>query len=225
MLKENQLLSSIDNCRGEIIFVYSDRHNIYVIYHSKEDNQIYLVLSNKHYEIERTVSIVHGLILFKGDNIKWFKPLHDGGNITFLGHVVDEGKTYHFSFSDIKPTLKISEHHQGTQQLTQLSYDILSCMENIEVTHGIQRWGVFYFTGHLTDEGGDIHPVYGEVDLSLDKLSRVYFLYSDLGEIQPSCISIDTDDNRVYVVGKLTKEDGDIVPYIETFFYRNSPYS
>lgn len=221
MLNENITLTALED-NGEFLFVYSDKYHIFFIHSSYSDLQVSVIITDKYYEVKRIVPIEHGTILFAAESVRWFKPAPNGNKTLFLGRVTEAGRTYHFSFDDVTGSLKLTEQIEPGNDVP-VSYGLLSCMGNIEVIHGIQRWGVFYFTGNLTDEDGDTHPVYAEANLSKDKLTRLYFLYSDLGEVVPKSISVDAEESKVHVVGKIDLEEKGVIPYIETFLYRNIP--
>lgn len=56
-------------------------------------------------------------------------------------------------------------------------------------------------------------------------LETVYYLYSDKGEVVPSCVTIDAHERFVYVAGKTIVFDQndsviDHIPYIEQFMLR-----
>lgn len=215
-------VSSLNSQAGEYLFTYADQYNLYFILYATEEDRVYLVIADKRRNIEAGIPLTDSAsILFKAEQVKWFKPVQRDSDTTFLGRVFDQGKKYHFTFSENSGKFVLEENDVSYDRIPD-SYALLSCLEDIEVVHGIQRNSFFYFTGYQVSEDGGKETVVGKVDMALGKVSNIYFLYSDLGEIFPSAISIDHHDDLIYVVGKLVTEEGQVTPYMDAFLYQET---
>lgn len=221
-MSEEHLLSLLKES-GEILFAYCDRYNFYMVYKPYGEKVLYLVTCDKGLYISGVdrVDMPDGFFAYR--NIRWFKPtVNQTGKVQFSGLVINSEGSYRFSFDE--------SGEQGFDRFNKdlkenNFFNLLDALKNVEVVHGIQRGEKFYFTGIDCEPDNGEHPVYGIVDLTSGKLERVYYLYSDDGEIETSAVAIDPFEHTVYVVGKTLKVDDqgkviDQLPYLEKFFYR-----
>lgn len=208
---------------GEFLFVYSTPTNSFFVYKDDDTDKIFLVTVDTYFEVKAMVEIEDADILFDNERIFWFRPKREKSTLNFTGKVTKGGKIHHFKFNETGESVEVQEYSSDSKEIPS-NYGLLSCMDGIEVIYAIQLWGVLCFTGNYIDSEGYSTPVYGEVDLEKDQLYKVYHMYSDVGEIVPRAISIDTRDNKVYLVGKLTSEDEkESTPFMDTLLYSKPP--
>lgn len=223
MSTENNLIE-LTKESGEILFVYSDKYNVYVIYKFNTGNRLFLVIADKRLYLERVEELETPESFSRRTGIRFFKPQNlDKGCVKFDGYTVIDGEGYHFTIDQGKVVLTKSE--KSKKEILPVSYSILPVLSKFKIGHGIQKLGKFYFIGIDREDKDSEHPVYGVVDLASGKLETIYYLYSDLGEVVPACLSIDTHELTVYVSGKTVVYDDnnkviDTIPYLEKFFYR-----
>lgn len=223
-MSTNNNLIEITKESGEILFVYSDKYNVYAIYKCNPGNRIFLVITDKGLYLERVEELDVPEIFQRRSGIRFFKPQNlERGAVRFEGYTVIDTEGYHFTIDQGAVTLTKSE--KSNKEILPVTYSLLPVLSKFKIGHGIQKFGKFYFIGTECEEKDSEHPVYGVVDLASGKLETIYYLYSDLGEIVPACLSIDTHDLTVYVSGKTVVYDDtnkvvDTLPYLEKFFYR-----
>ena len=220
--KETNLLAVLKES-GEILFAYCDRHNFYTLYKPYGEKVLYLAICDKSLYIVGVDRVEVPKEFFDYRSLRFFRPVEQGGVITFAGLLTRSDGVYKFSFNEAGRVA--FEKADKTFQAANANCNLISQLQGIKITHGVQRGEKYYFTGIDEEpENGD-HPVYGVVDLTSGKLETVYCLYSDFGEIETSAITIDPYEQTVYVVGKICTVNEqqkvvDQIPYIEKFFYR-----
>lgn len=223
-MSTNNHLIELTKESGEILFVYSDKYSVYVIYKFNTGNRLFLVITDKGLYFERVEELEVPESFSRRTGIRFFKPQNlDKGSVRFEGYTVIDEEGYHFAIDNGKVTL--TNAGKSKKEILPVSYSILPVLSKFKIGHGIQKLGKFYFIGTEHEEKDSEHPVYGVVDLASGKLETIYYLYSDLGEIVPACLSIDTHELTVYVSGKTVVYDDnnkvvDTMPYLEKFFYR-----
>lgn len=211
---------------GKFLYVYSDKYNIYVFFLAKKDNALYRVILNKFFYI---LSIEPVTIKTPGvsfENIRFFKPTRKNDEIVYTGLVTNktsEGTTQTYKFKIERdtfvcedPTDKVQDIYADTQ------FRMLTCVDGIFIESYIQKANKLYFVGKARVAEVYCDPVYGEVDISTDSIDKLYYLYSDKGNIELSSVNLDPDDFKAYVVGRIDilnkdEEVVDSIPYLESF--------
>jgi len=109
---------------------------------------------------------------------------------------------------------------EDTATAINTSIQILKCLEDIKVKRYIQKDSKIYLIGY---EGDKRIPLYAIANIEEDILEKVYYLYSDIGDVEINTISIDYDELRIYVGGYIKEDDAseDKNPpiFLETFSY------
>lgn len=208
-------LSSVTSL-GKYIYCYSDKFNIYLFFSDFTDQVIYKVTCDKYFCVTEVDSITLPFKYSENLDIKFFKPVEcNDGVYKYIGTVNIDNVISKFEINnnnDLKvttPTVKTSKK----------LFTIISCLDNIEVESYIQSKNKIYLTGFDTVNKGNI---YGVVDIENNKFLVYYILFSDLGDVIPMSINIDTSEEKVYIAGSIQKYDKDdilieTIPYIEAF--------
>lgn len=218
-------ITSVTKESGEILFVYADKYIVSVVYRPFEQRKIFLATCDKGLYIERAEYLEFPDWFFGYESIRFFKPKQSNeGDITFHGVVNISGINCRF---EVKPgdEASIVEMNDTFDPSAKQAHLLLPVLETFDVTHGVQNREKFYFVGVDKENPKEVHPVYGVVDMVSGKLETVYYLYSDMGEIVPSCVTIDFHERTVYVVGKMNVFNNenvvvDEIPYIEQFMLK-----
>jgi hypothetical protein len=147
-------------------------------------------------------------------DVKFFKPYQkEISDYTFIGITTIDDVSYKFSINNDK--LELNETVVYTEVKT---LNGLSCMRDIELISHIQKKNKVFLVGISTADDG-YEPVFGVIDLAKDRFESIYYLYSDIGDIQLQTVNIDLDELRVYVGGGIQTDEGSR-PYIETFLIK-----
>lgn len=202
--------------KGQYLFCYTDVNQIYLVFKPKDQQELSIIATDKKFNIAWTSSIVGSSAFYlAGSEIQWFKPKVVVGNIYFPGLLTVGGEIKHFSLNPQNGTANITTYNAVKADLLSDPTEKVECMKHVKITHGLQKHSVYYYVGLHVDELGDEHPVYGELSLESNQHTRLYYLYSDLGEIVPNSLSLDLEGGLVYVVGSVGDK-----PYIETLVLR-----
>lgn len=216
-------LSSVTKESGEILFIYADKYSVYVLYRPDRRKQLYLAVCDKRLYIERVDVLEVPEWFFEYSTVRFFKPKNQD-EISFPG-VVTVGETITrfemYQNGEVEFTDELGSFDLAVKQTALL----LPVLETFDVVNGIQHREKFYFVGIDKQDLDNQHPVYGVVDMVGGNLETVYYLYSDKGEVVPSCVTIDVHERFVYVAGKTIVFDQndsviDHIPYIEQFMLR-----
>lgn len=224
-MSEEVHLSSVMKESGEILFIYSDKYSVYTVYRPYLQKKMFVAICDKRLFIERAEYLELPEWFFNYSSIRFFKPkISNESDISFPGVVVVDGVTYRFELKPGEESV-LSEMEEGFDPTAKQAHLLLSVLNNFEVIHGIQNRERFYFVGIDQSVLEEEHPVYGVVDMLSGKLETVYYLYSDIGEIHPACVTIDFHERNVYVVGKMKVFDNadvvvDEIPYLEQFMLK-----
>lgn len=200
--------------KGTYLFVYSDKFNIFFIFHSHEDNKMYMITTDKFLNIDNLDEIETPEGFFEYSDILFHKPNNDNGMYSYTGIARYSDKICRFKIDRNKLAYLNELTHINTNQ-----FNLLTCLKDIEITSYIQKKNTLYAIGKNTKQNDSVYLV---VDIEKDLMDRIYYLYSDLGDINLHSINTDVDDDRVYVVGcKKIYGDKDFymysVPYFEQF--------
>lgn len=217
-------LTSVIKENGEILFIFADKYSVYTVYRIFGENKAFLVVCDKRLFIERAEYLEVPEWFFGYTTVRFFKPKQYNDEITFPGVVEIDGKMYRFEIKEGE-AVKLQEMTSEFEPTVKQTHHLLPVLETFEVTHGIQNRDKFYFVGIEQEDPEACHPVYGVVDMLSGELETVYYLYSDAGEIEPACLTIDFHERNVYVVGKTKVYNRDTVvahkPFIEQFMLRS----
>ena len=216
-------LSSVTKESGEILFIYAAKYSVYALYRPDRRKQIYLAVCDKRLYIERVDVLEVPEWFFDYTSLSFFKPRNQD-EISFPGVVTVGEVSNRFELLQ-SGEASFSGATDSFDPSVKQTHHLLPALSCFDVSHGIQHREKFYFVGIDKHELTDQHPVYGVVDMVSGKLETVYYLYSDVGEIVPSCVTIDAHERLVYVVGKTNVFDQndsviDHIPYIEAFMLR-----
>lgn len=208
-------LSSVTSL-GKYIYCYSDKFNIYLFFSDFTDQVKYKVTCDKYFCVTEVDNITLPFDYTEDLDIKFFKPVEGGDGIyKYTGTVNLEGETSKFEIDSSNNLILTKPTVKNTKKL----FTIISCLDNVEVESYIQSKNKIYLTGFDTINKANI---YGVVDIESNKFLVYYLLFSDLGDVVPTSINIDTSEEKVYIAGSIQKYDkNDIlietIPYIETF--------
>jgi len=212
MLKRDVKIQELTD-KGKYLFVYSDRYNVFIIFHSKEDDKLYKIITDKMLNINYIDEILTPSDLVEYKNIRFYRPFSNNGDYIFVGIVIFDDRSYKFKIDGYKfyYTEKI-EYIDGQK----FNINILSCLKDITVASYIQKKNRLYIVG--VDEEYE-SAIYGVVNMEKNKFDRIYYLYSDFDEIVLNSINTDVDEERVYVCGwKNVLDNKEEVIYQTPFF-------
>lgn len=212
--KEVKIQKLEDN--GKYLFVYSDKRNVFFLFQA-EDTKLYLVTTDKLLNIDHIDEITTPENFASYTNIKFYKPLNGNDDHVFVGIIMFEGSSHKFKIDRYRLQLTEQVEYVDNRQ-----FNILSCLNNIQITSYIQKKTKLYIVGVDNDVRDTI---YGVVDMEKDKFEQVYHLYSDCGEIVAHSINTDMEDERVYICGwvDILDEKGEKTnqkPYFEMFAFK-----
>lgn len=209
-MKEHVSLLRLDN-QGAVLFIYSDKLKIYVIYHDEEADKLYKFVCDKHLIVETVHEIDTPAQFFDFTSIHWHKPtLTANGDFVYSGvaHIGDNA--YTFKINDVD---KMLIGPKSTQN--QFSLLPMESLKNISVEHYIQKSNKLYATGLSLDTNEQVFLI---VDIAQDKILRLYTLMSGFGEIVVRTINIDVVESKIYIGGVVFNSEADTVrPYFESF--------
>jgi len=222
-MSEEIHLASVTKENGEILFIYADKYSVYVLYRPDQRKQVYLAVCDKRLYIERVDVLEIPEWFFEYSSVRFFKPRNQD-EPTFPGLVVLKDKTMRFEMFQ-SGEVKFTEDTGTFDPSVKQTHLLLPVLEPFSVTYGIQHREKFYFVGIDKQDDDNWHPVYGVVDMVSGELDILYYLYSDKGEVDLTCVTIDVHERVVYVVGKTIVFDQndsviDRIPYIEQFMLR-----
>lgn len=203
---------------GEVLYLYCGDEYIYFV--------IKVVDTIKLLKIDKvTKELVENVIeapreFLEANSLVFFRPKENKTYAQFGGFALSETEEdMYFFFTDtsrsIKVTPRLNEKNDG--QKINISYKLSEALNGIKITQQIQKSTEMYFVGEY-EENGEMSPCFGELSVLGDKLKRLYFVYSDLGDIKLNSIGIDPDNNQILVAG-CVGESNNPSPFIETFSF------
>jgi hypothetical protein len=121
---------------GKFLFTYSDKHNIYFIFHreNEEENKLYLITTDKSLNIENIDEIETPANFATYKNIKFFKPTGNDGDYAYIGIIIFEDCSYKFKIERYKLQLQDKLEFIDNRQ-----FSILSCLKDVSITSYIQK--------------------------------------------------------------------------------------
>ncbi len=206
---------------GKLLFVYSDKFNIFFFILAKENEEdiLYKITTDKYYTVLNFDEIEHDVVFDDAEDIIFHKPLNNNnGDYKFIGRIdYGEGVIHKFT---IDTDLVLVEEKDTASTSINTEVELLKCLDNIKVKRFIQKGSKIYLIGY---EGEKKIPLYAIADIERDELDKVYFLYTDTGDVVVNTISIDYSDLRVYVGGYIqedeTEEEGNPAMFFESFLF------
>lgn len=202
---------------GKLLFVYSDKYNIYFIFHDRNE-KLYLITTDKYLDIESADQIDVPENFFKYNFVKFFKPYSNTSDHTFIGIVKIDGKSFKFSISNLALTLT-----EEVDYVDNCQFNILTCLKDLTVTAYIQKKNKVFLVGYYEYDKVNEY-IYGVVNIETDTFEQIYYIYSDKGDLILSSVNIDIDGLKVYVVGHIDHIVNDQIvdskPFVEEFLLR-----
>jgi hypothetical protein len=199
---------------GEFIFVYSDKFNIFFFFLDKEDNKLYKITTDKYFMVEYIDEVDTPTDFHLYTNIKFFKPFNvHNTQYSFIGIVMFDNISHKFKIEDDNKLIFTEEtkYHSNEGIL-----GTLSCLSTVDIFNYIQKKNKVYLIGY--DEKYEDY-IYAIVNIEDNKFEKIYSITSDYGDIIPLSINTDTDERKVYIVGKIvTYDDNDTVVSVKPYF-------
>lgn len=217
-MKKSKDLVKLSNVTslGKYLYCYSDKFNIYLFFSDFTDHVIYKVTCDKYFCVTEVDEITLPFEYNKNLDIRFFKPIESTDGVYKYVGIVDINNTTSKFEIDNSNNLKLST---TTVKNNRKLFTIISCLDDIEVDTYIQSKNKIYIIGFDT-----INKVnaYGVVDIESNKFLVYYLLYSDLGDVEPISINLDSSEEKVYIVGSINKYDDkdnliETIPYLEAF--------
>lgn len=211
-MQETKSLLQLQN-RGSVLFIFSDKFKVYVIYHDMEGDLLYKFVCSKQLTIESAHALDVPEKFFEYAEIQWHFPTHSLQNdLVFTGAVTIRDETFLFSINE-KDQLIMNEKSSSPNVFALLP---MSSLENIEVEAYIQKSNHLYAIGYHRETHKQLFLL---VDISQDKLMREYTLSSSVGEIIANTLNIDRSEGRIYIGGRVRdpKTLETIRPFFESF--------
>lgn len=204
--------------KGQYLFCYADADQLYLVYKPVDEQELAIIGTDRKFNVTWYKTITGSEVFYApSSEIQWFKPKTLVNSIYFPGLITVGGEIKHFSLNPQNSTANVTTFNTVKVDLLSDPTEKVDSMKDVKIIHGLQKHSVYYYVGIRVDEYGDEHPVYGELSLESNLHTRLYYLYSDLGEIVPSSLSLDTEGGVVYIVGTVGDK-----PYIETLVLRKS---
>lgn len=212
----------LDN-KGSVLFLFSDKNNIFAIYEDLEDKCFFMFQMDKTFIIE-AISEIKLPDDFVGKTIKWLKwnvPTQTNTkSYNFTGFCLVEGVNYTFKIDDSSVMTSTSSNDITTVTRQRTQFSNLSCLKTVTVEAFAKKGNNLHVVG-LDNEYKE--QVYCVVDLDKDICVKRYHLRSDEGDLKVNAVSLDPHEQRVYLGGEISRYyDADdtflySTPYVETF--------
>lgn len=208
----------LDN-KGSVLFIFSDRNNIFAIYEDMEDNCFFLFMMDKNFTIEATSEIKLPEEL-KGKHIDWtgwFRPFQTPTKSYYFNGICNvDGVSYKFKIDDasVMTLVGVESYRQDS------SFNQLSCLEGIKIESHARKANILYVVGF---DSKYKEQVYCVVDTDKDVCVKRYHLRSDEGDLKVNTVNVDTNERRVYLCGEVSRynetDDSFLfsTPYVEMF--------
>lgn len=201
---------------GEIVYSYSLREHDFIYFVTLERGKVVLMTMDKNLNAISQDLVLNSSKLISADELNFFKPVKSEEGLTFKGTAVNGDELVCFNFNNQDFTVNYST--SDISRKVELSYSLFEAMTDIEVKQGIQNLSSFYFVGYCV-EGGYSSPCVGILDIETQKLDKLYFLYSDKGIIDLNTLSLDFENKRILVGGRLSTDEGETFKYVESFLH------
>lgn len=201
---------------GECLHIYSNKHNVTFFILDKNEKTLYKVTTDKLLNIEYLDEVALPVNFINLSSIKFFTPKTFNDELTYSGIVVINNVASLFKMSDSTNIIEYVRDAVNSDWLetTQLGR-LLTCMGTFTVHRYVQKKQTIYAIGYDNEIKSSFYCI---ADTSIDKVVKLYYLNSDVGEIIPSSIVVDENENRVLIAGKIVEYDtNSVTPYYETF--------
>jgi len=195
--------------KGEFLFVFSDKFNI-LLFFKTENNQLFKITCDKYREIEVADEIDVPEDFEQFTNLKFFKPYSVNDSYTFGGILSVEDKHYKFVIEDYKlELLEEIEYHNN------FPFEEMEALEDLEVVSYISKKNKVHIVGKdAFKENYD--SFYGVLDVDQKEFDKIYYIYSDKGQVDITSVNTDIQNKNVYICGSIQSKEGKH-PFFETF--------
>lgn len=209
----------LDN-KGSVLFVFSDKNNIFVVYEDMEDEVFYMFQLDKQFIVEAISQIVlpKSFIGRKIDWLRWFAPTQQVNKCySFQGICQVEGVNYKFKIDDSSVLTVVDKEDSFTLDIPA---DVVKCLPGIKVESFSRKKHIVHVIGLDTKYNEQVYCV---VDLDKEICVRRYHLRSDVGDLKVRSVCVDTHEERVYLCGEISRfdevDDSFLfsTPYVESF--------
>ena len=202
---------------GEYLYVFADKFNIYVFYLDRTEGRLYLIQTDKLFNIENIDEIETPHEFKDYRKIKFFKPFNKDGINIYNGICLFEGSSAKkFTVEDF--VLRFTEEIEYVER--PLLFNNLKTIGNWDINSYSNNNGLLFVVGYDKE-----HEDYffATIDEEKDRIVKLYGIYSEVGDIIPLSIHHDKFERRVYIVGRfdVIDEKGKVIgvqPYFECFF-------
>lgn len=210
-MKVSQSFSQLQN-RGSVLFIYSSKRDVFLIYHDQEANTIWKITCDKQLIITAAQELRVPELFTRYNDLHWHKPTLQDNQLLYSGMVVTEGNTYTFRISEYG-VLTMKREDSALKVFGLMPIDSLS---KINVEFHIQKSNRLYAVGYRKDSEQQVFVI---IDIIQDKILREYVLLSGVGEVMVNTINLDQNDSRVYVGGVIIDPTtkATLQPYFESF--------
>lgn len=189
--------------KGKYIFNYADKASYNIIFANEEEKQLYLIITNKYFEVENLYEIEKGNIYFESENIIFTKPFNDNFNeFIFKGFIKLNNTYYKFTIENYKFILEdeVIDYRDSLENIEEL--------QQFEINHFIQKRNYLYFVGYDTKVEEDVFVIF---DLVTKRIKYLNSFYSDEEII--ILLNILFDDEKIILCGYKRKNNENI-PYL-----------
>lgn len=190
--------------KGEFIAVYSDKASYQLIFLNEEDNQAYVIISNKYFEVENLYDIYNGKELFDSEDIVFTKPFNDNFNeFIFKGFIKKNGNYHKFTIENYKFTIEEErvDYNDATKEVESLKEFIIN--------YFIQKKNYLYFVGFDSKVNEDVFVIY---DLIKNNIKYLNNFYSDQDYIILNHLCFDED--KIIICGYIENESKEKIPFL-----------
>ena len=200
---------------GEFLYTYSDNYKIYMFFLDLENN-LFKIIPDKFFYIESVEEVaIPSQVKDIFNNLKrviFLKVTNSRQNseLNFHGVIISETGSFKFTI-DESCVLELLEEVDFNETAN-------NDISNVDLLKNSERLVYIYKKDKLYVAGYDTvyeDHFFGVIDTELNKFTRVYSLYSDLGDIIVNSINIDTSEKRIYISGYIDNEVK--TGYIESF--------
>lgn len=203
-------LSDIE-IEGKIIFIYSDKFDIYFFIEDCETNSLYQITTDKYFYIKHIEKVEIPEEYFSYEKIKFSKPIEKQDTIIFIGIIKYKNKAFKFNINITNLKFEYVEeiNYVNNPQIV----NEFEKLKEFEFISFIQKknniYGVAYDKTYNTD-------CYIKFNVDNNSIIKCYSLYSDDDDIFTTTINIDLHEGKVYIGGyKENIETKVITPYFE----------
>lgn len=203
-------LSDIE-IEGKIIFIYSDKFDIYFFIEDCETNSLYQITTDKYFYIKYIEKVEIPEEYFSYEKIKFSKPIEKQDIIIFIGVIKYKDKAFKFNINNTNLKFEYVEEINYVN-IPQIVNEFEELRE-FEFISFIQKknniYGVAYDTTHNID-------CYIKFNVDKKSIIKCYSLYSDVDDIFTTTVNVDAHEDKVYIGGyRKNIETKVITPYFE----------